>query len=267
VSHDLNFEHYPEDIPASPRKYLRTYFPLFAEKASRILTVSNFSKQDLIDTYKVSSEKIDVAYNGVAPFFKPISSGEKDVVKNDLTNGADYYVFVGSLHPRKNLSRLLEAFDLFKEQDKGNFKLVVVGASLWGDSFGKELMERVKYKNDIVFTGHVSSNDLHKTIASAYAMTFVSYFEGFGIPVAEAMTCGVPVILSNKTSLPEVGGDVAIYVDPFDENEIAKAMIDIANDAENRKSLGIKSLKQGQKFTWDKSAEGLWASFEKMMSL
>ena len=264
VIHDLNFEHYPEDIPASPRKYLRTYFPKFAKRADIILTVSNFSKQDLVSTYGVCPEKIDVAYNGVAPFFKPISNGEKDELKKELTAGADYFVFVGSLHPRKNLARLLKSFDLFKEQDDQNFKLLVVGASLWGDSFGTKLMEQVKFKEDVLFTGHISSEKLHKTIASAYAMTFVSYFEGFGIPVAEAMTCGVPVILSDKTSLPEVGGEVAIYVDPFDETSISNAMIDLANDPDRRVDLALKSIKQGQKFTRDKSAEGLCNCFEKM---
>lgn len=265
VIHDLNFEHHPEDVPKSARNYLKKFFPLFAEKANRILTVSEYSKHDIVKTYGVSESKIDVAYNGVAPFFGQINEVDKQKVRADLTNGNEYFVFVGSLHPRKNLKRLLEAFDEFKEQDDRNRYLVIVGESLWGNSFGKQLMAQVKFKDFVVFTGHVGSDDLHRTVGAALAMTFVSYFEGFGIPAAESMKCGVPVILSDKTSLPEVGGGAAHYIDPYDVNSIANAMILLSTNEDYRNEMSQKSLIQADKFSWDNTAKGMWLSFERMM--
>lgn len=266
VIHDLNFEHHPEDVPKSARNYLKRFFPLFAKKAQRILTVSEYSKLDIVETYGISESKIDVAYNGVAPFFNPIDDNLKLKTRDRLTGGKEYFVFVGSLHPRKNLKRLLAAFDQFKEQDENDRYLVIVGESLWGNSFGKQLMDQVKFKDFVVFTGHVGSDELHRTVGSAMAMTFVSYFEGFGIPVAEAMKCGVPVILSDKTSLPEVGGEAAHYVDPFDVNSIANAMILLSTNEDYRKEMSDKSLIQAEKFSWDDTAEGMWRSFEKMIT-
>ena len=254
VIHDLNFEHYPTDLPASPRKYLRTYFPKFAKKAKNLLTVSHFSKSDIVATYGINSEKIEVIWNGVNEKYVPISTAEKNVVKQKWTNGKDYFIFVGALHKRKNLVTLLKAFEQFQVKNK-TIDLVIVGAQLWknDDQSLPQLSDELKQR--IHFTGHLSLEELTQVMAAAYALTFVSYFEGFGIPLAEAMTCGVPVISGNRTSLPEVVGDTGILVDPFSVDEITTALFRISEDKQLYDELCQKGLERSKLFSWDKAAE------------
>lgn len=254
VIHDLNFEHYPTDLPASPRKYLRTYFPKFAKKAKNLLTVSHFSKSDIVATYGINSEKIEVIWNGVNEKYVPISTAEKNVVKQKWTNGKDYFIFVGALHKRKNLVTLLKAFEQFQVKNK-TIDLVIVGAQLWknDDQSLPQLSDELKQR--IHFTGHLSLEELTQVMAAAYALTFVSYFEGFGIPLAEAMACGVPVISGNRTSLPEVVGDAGILVDPFSVDEITTALFRISEDKQLYDELCQKGLERSKLFSWDKAAK------------
>ncbi len=127
VFHDLNFEHYPEDIPLLERKYYKYFFPKYAKKADRIATVSEYSKQDIVEQYKVSPDKIDVVFNGANENFVPLSKSEKIKIKKEFSNGASYFVYVGSLHPRKNLVNLIKAYDKFKTENSSSVKLLIVG--------------------------------------------------------------------------------------------------------------------------------------------
>lgn len=254
VIHDLNFEHYPEDLPASPRKYLRTYFPKFAKKAKFLLTVSHFSKSDIVSTYGINPEKIEVIWNGVNEKYIPISNEEKLAVKQKWTNGKDYFIFVGALHKRKNLVTLLKAFEQFQTINK-DIDLVIVGTQLWKNDDHSLPQISDELKQRIHFTGHLSLDDLTQLMAGAYALTFVSYFEGFGIPLAEAMACGVPVIAGNRTSLPEVVGDAGILVDPFSVEEITTALFRISEDKQLYKELSQKGLERSKLFSWDIAAE------------
>lgn len=254
VIHDLNFEHYPEDLPASPRKYLRTYFPKFAKKAKFLLTVSHFSKSDIVSTYGINPEKIEVIWNGVNEKYIPISNEEKLAVKQKWTNGKDYFIFVVALHKRKNLVTLLKAFEQFQTINK-DIDLVIVGTQLWKNDDHSLPQISDELKQRIHFTGHLSLDDLTQLMAGAYALTFVSYFEGFGIPLAEAMACGVPVIAGNRTSLPEVVGDAGILVDPFSVEEITTALFRISEDKQLYKELSQKGLERSKLFSWDIAAE------------
>ncbi|MEA3494556.1 MAG: glycosyltransferase family 1 protein [Bacteroidota bacterium] len=255
VIHDLAFEHYPKDIPFLVKKYYKYYFPKFAQKADRIATVSEFSKNDLIQKYGIEPNKIDVVYNGASDIFKALSEKEKADVKKELTASKDYFVYVGALHQRKNIPNLLKAYEKFRDNSQKEIKLVIVGRKAWGTKEMEDVFDSMKYKNDIIFTGRVSNERLAKYIASAVAMTYVSYFEGFGIPLIEAFACNVPVITSNSSSLPEVVGDAGLIVNPFDVEEIAIAMQKIAEDDTLRKKLIEKLKVQKQKFSWDKTAE------------
>jgi glycosyltransferase involved in cell wall biosynthesis len=254
VIHDLNFEHYPLDLPASPRKYLRTYFPKFAKKAKFLLTVSHFSKSDIVSTYGINPEKIEVIWNGVNEKYHPISNEEKLAVKQKWTNGKDYFIFVGALHKRKNLVTLLKAFEQFQTKNK-DIDLVIVGTQLWKNDNQSLPQISDELKKRIHFTGHLSLDELTQVMAAAYALTFVSYFEGFGIPLAEAMACGVPVIAGNRTSLPEVVGDAGILVDPFSVEEITAALVRISEDTQLYEDLSQKGLERSKLFSWDKAAE------------
>ncbi len=266
VIHDLNFEHYPENMPALVRKYYKYFTPRFAKKATRIATVSDFSKQDIVKQYGIKPNKIDVVYNGANEKFKPISESEKTATKNRFTKGEDYFVFIGALNPRKNLVNLFRAFDIYRNASSTKAKLVVIGEKMWWTGEIKTTFENMQFKEDVVFTGRLEMEDLYRVIGSALAMTYVSYFEGFGIPIVEAFFAEIPVITSNVTSMPEIAGDAALLVDPFDPEDIAKAMKKLTFDEELRNSLIEKGGKQRQLFSWENTAKNLWKSIEKTLN-
>ena len=263
VIHDLNFEHHPEHLPNLLRKYYVSSFPKFARKANRIATVSEFSKKDIVTNYNIEASKIDVVYNGPNENFKPISEEQKNKIQHKFSEGKPFFLFVGTLHPRKNLVNLFKAFDQFKATTKSDFKLVIVGKKMWWTNEIENTFKALQFKKDVVFTGRVSNEDLYKITASAHALTYVPIFEGFGIPLVEAMSCGVPVITSNITSMPEVVENAGILVDPFSVDAIAKAMLTIASNEELRKELIEKSKLQAKKFSWQKTGDLLWASILK----
>jgi glycosyltransferase involved in cell wall biosynthesis len=260
VIHDINFYHFPNTIPPFARWYYNFYFPKFAQKAVRIATVSEYSKDDIVKSYGIDPLKIDVAYNGSNEKFRPLLPEEIEVTRAQLTEGSSYFVFVGAFNPRKNIIRLMQAFDLFKKSTHSDIKLVVVGDKMYGTSKMMNALKRMEYQNDVIFTGRLQVEELRKVIGSAYAMTYVSYYEGFGIPLLEAMNCDIPIVASNCTSIPEVAGDAAIYVDPFSIDSIAEGMTQIYNDNVLRNNLILNARKQREKFNWDKTAKSLYDS-------
>jgi glycosyltransferase involved in cell wall biosynthesis len=265
VIHDINFVHRPDDLPWLKAKYYNRYFPKFARLAKRIATVSFYSKEDITRSFKVDYDKIDVVYDGINQIFEPISEEEKMEVRSMFTDGAEYFLFVGALHPRKNVCGLLKAFDAFKSVVNNATKLVIVGGEMHktGDIF--ETYENMRHKDDVVFTGRVSTADLHDIFGAAMALTFVPFFEGFGIPIVEAMSAGVPVICSNTTSIPEVGGNAVLYADPLKIDQITDAMIKLHEDSDLRTELVEKGFLQKNKFSWDETARLLWMSVEKSL--
>jgi glycosyltransferase involved in cell wall biosynthesis len=263
VFHDLNFEHYPLDLPFTFRKYYRYYFPKFAEKAIRICTVSEYSKQDIIRQYGKSPDLIDVVYDGANESYVPLLPEQVTRVREQYTSGQPYFIFIGSLHPRKNLVNLFKAFDLFRKDNPGKIKLLIVGARRWWTKEISKAFKEMKFSDEVVFSGRLNSDELVQVLGASLALTYVSYFEGFGIPIAEAFRCGVPVITSNVTSMPEVAGDAAMLIDPFDPGSIARAMDKIANDEGFRQDLIKKGENRKNIFNWDRTAGLLWESIEK----
>jgi glycosyltransferase involved in cell wall biosynthesis len=260
--HDLNFEHFPNDMPGIHRWHYKRFFPRFAHKAKRIVTVSEFSKQDIVDCYGVDPSKIDVAYNGVNEVYAPIDPERQAAIRARYTQGKPYFMFVGSLHPRKNLARLFTAFDLFKKQTASDVKLVIVGEKRWWTEPIQKAYDAMDCKDAVVFTGRLSAEDLHLVTASALASVYVSYFEGFGIPILEAFRCDTPVITSDVTSMPEVAGDAALLVDPFNEQAIAQAMAEMLKP-EVREVLVAKGRERAKDFSWDQASARIWNSIVK----
>lgn len=254
VIHDLNFEHIPEDLPSKHTNYYKEYMPQFARKAKAILTVSEYSRMDISETYTIPIDKIHTAYNGASVKFKPITKEEADLVRKKYTNKSPYFVYVGALHKRKNIARMLEAFDTFKNEHQNDLKFVIVGERLFKSPDIDLTFDKMKFQSEVIFTGRLEQNELTKVVAAAKAMIYVSYFEGFGIPVLEALQSGIPVLTSNKTSLPEVGGDVAVYCDPFDIRSIKDGMVEIADSSIQEEDL----IRQASKFSWDKTADKVW---------
>lgn len=264
VIHDLNFEHYPEDLPRSYRDYYRKYFPRFARHAARIATVSEYSRRDISAHYEVPMSHIDVVHNGVGDSFRPLDEEEKQAARQEFGKGSPYFTCVGSLHPRKNIARLLLAFDQLLTRHPGDLRLVLVGSDFWWDERMKRAWAQVKHKDRIVFTGRLGQEKLRLALGGSIALAFVSYFEGFGIPVAEAMHCGVPVVAAEATSIPEVAGDAALYCDPFSVKDISRALYEMWSDPALRDKLSAVGLRRAERYTWDNSASALWASFERM---
>ncbi|MBE0662625.1 MAG: glycosyltransferase family 4 protein [Bacteroidales bacterium] len=265
VFHDLSFEHYPMDVPTVERFYYRRYFPKFAKKAERIATVSEYSKQDIVKTYGVNPDKIDVVYNGSNPLYKPVSESVKQETLQKYSACKPYFVFVGALHPRKNLVNLFKAFDIFRKENTENINLLIVGAKMWWTKAIEQAYNEMVFKNDVVFTGRLNTEELNKVLGSALALTYVSYFEGFGIPIIEAFYCDTPVITSNITSMPEAAGDAALLVNPFSPNSIAEAMHDVVSNKELRQDLISKGRLRRQHFSWQQTADRLWGTIEKVL--
>ena len=263
VIHDLNFEHYPEDLPALIRWYYRYYFPRYARKAVRIATVSEFSRQDIVQQYNVSDDKIDVVYDGANEEYHPLTEEEKIATRQFYADGKPFFLFIGSLHPRKNLCNLFRAFDLFKKANPSDVQLVVVGAKKWWTPEIDSAYQKMIYSNDVIFTGRLNTEHLRYILGSSLALTYVSYFEGFGIPIVEAFRSGIPVITANVTSMPEVAGDGALLVDPFDPESISIAMYKIYQYNTIREELVKRGHAREGMFTWQKTADRLWESIEK----
>jgi glycosyltransferase involved in cell wall biosynthesis len=171
------------------------------------------------------------------------------------------------LHPRKNICGLLRAYDAFRSSVESDTKLLIVGESMFKTSDIKQTYETMKHKSDVVFTGRLGNEELHQVLGASLALTFVPFFEGFGIPVIEAMSAGVPVICSDTTSLPEVGGEAVLYADPFSLDQITDAMIRIFQEEDLKRSLIKKGFAQKEKFSWDKTAELLWESMRVVMNV
>ncbi|MCG3167028.1 MAG: D-inositol-3-phosphate glycosyltransferase [Bacteroidia bacterium] len=265
VIHDLNFEHYPQDLPFLYSKYYRHYFPKYAHKAARIATVSEFSKNDIVLQYGIDAAQIDVVYNGCNENFKPVSAEVKEQTKIKFSKACPYLVYVGAQHQRKNLQNLFRAFDEYKKEGS-NYKLLISGQKKWWTSEMEDAFAGMQYKDDVVFTGRLSEEDLVNVLASSEALVYVSYFEGFGIPVVEAMRCNVPVICANSTSLPEVAGRAALLVNPFAVSEIAVAMKKVTTDEQLRNRLTQEGQEQSKQFTWDATAQKLWQCIEKAVN-
>jgi glycosyltransferase involved in cell wall biosynthesis len=266
VIHDINFEHFPADLPFSFRHYYRYYYPKIAKAATRIVTVSEFSKSDIINRYNIDAGKIDVVYNAVGDSFRPIDGTMINTVRSRYSSGSPYFLFVGSIHQRKNIDGMIRAFDKFKENVPSDMKLIFAGAKRWWKKETEDAFHQSLYKNDIIFTGRVSDEQLTELIGSALALVLASKFEGFGIPILEAMKCGVPVITSDVTAMPEIAGDAALLVDPFSTDSISEAMRKIFQDDSLRQSLISKGIERAKKFTWDESATQLWKSVERILA-
>jgi len=267
VIHDINFYHRPKDIPKHISLYYRYFFRRFSQKAARIVTVSYFCKYDISSYLNIDPGLIDVAYNGVSEYFTPADRQVTDKFRQYLTGGYPFFLFVGNFSPRKNIAGVVDAYNRFRSITGLNHRLVLTGGKLFLNRDTDRMIRSSPWSDDIIPTGPKIHEDLRLLYASASALVFVPWFEGFGIPAAEAMRCGTPVILSNTTSLPEVGGEAGIFVSPGNIEEICSAMLKIATNENLRLSLSEKGLKESLKFTWENTAESIWGSIVKAVGL
>lgn len=258
IIHDLGFIHVPHQVPALVRAYYNRFYKIFARVATQVGTVSEYCRQDIATRYDIPAERISVVYNGVRDVFRPVSVHVASDTCHEFAGGHPYFVFVGALQPRKNVEGLLRAFDAFRKRIDSETRLVIVGRRAWLDKAIHDTYEAMTFKNEVVFTGYVNDPTLARIVASARAMTFVPLFEGFGVPAVEAMQCGVPVIASNTSSLPEITQGAALLVDPTDTDAIAEAMARVDTDEGLREQLSRAGTERAKVFSWDTSAHKVW---------
>jgi len=265
--HDLSFEHLPETFKRRSRLQLRLTVRHSARKAARILTLSESVRRDIIDTYKIPPVRITTIPPAAPPQFRPVSN-EKVLQRVRHTYGirGDYILSVGSIQPRKNLRRLVQAYSLLHDE-RPEVKLpvlVLVGKKAWlyGDTL--RAIQQSGVGDRILLTDFVSEADLPALYSGALCFVYPSYFEGFGLPPLEAMQCGTPVIVGNKTSLPEVVGDAGLLVNPFAEGEIAAAMARVIDNPDLRQSLRVKGLNRAAKFSWQDTARRTLKVYEQV---
>lgn len=257
--HDVNFISNPGNFGFLLRRFYSKRTPITILNSDKIITVSEFSKKDIVKYYNVPSEKIYSIYNACRPGFKPLSETVKTKIKLKYTGGKDYFVFIGGLYQRKNLENLVRAFEIFKAKSNSELKLLIAGRPMKESAALIDLVHKSPVKDDIVLTGRIENDEeVKKILASAICLTYISVLEGFGMPMVEAMNSGVPIIASNTSSMPEIGGEAALYTDPFNIEEIAERMLEMTVNPELRKKLISAGIEQSGKFDWDKSAVELW---------
>jgi glycosyltransferase involved in cell wall biosynthesis len=266
VLHDLSNFHYPKFFPKQHLLFFTTVVPKMVKKANRLATVSQHAKQDISTTYNVPNNKIDVVYSAVKQGFTPLLLKNKQAVKDEYTNGCDYFICTGTITPRKNIINVLKAFSRFKKWNKSNFKLVLAGSVPNNNKEFLKKLETYKYKDDVIVTGYLPLETLQKLTAAAYALVYASYYEGFGVPPLEAMQCGVPAIVADNSSLPEICGEAATYCQADDVETIFKAMQTLYTREDLRSEKIILGLEQTQKYSWQQTADLLWQAVEKTVS-
>lgn len=258
VLHDISFERYPDFVHKHMLNYLKKVTRLSSEKAHSIATVSEFSKNDIVNFYNINPNKISIVHSGTKNMFKPLLPEQQESVKREFSDGNDFFIFVGTVHPRKNIKNQLLAFDMFRDANKeARHKFIVVGTKWVWDKDLDTVFSNMKYKDSVIFIGRLSTEKLVKLVASATALMYVSIFEGFGVPILEAFESETPVITAQSSSMPEVAGDAALIVDPFDPKAIFEAMNLIYSDKELAKKLVEKGKEQKLLFSWDITAKKL----------
>jgi glycosyltransferase involved in cell wall biosynthesis len=258
IIHDVAYYRYPEYFVPRIRNFYKKWMPLYLEHTDHIVTVSQFSKNELISAYHLSPDKISVVYNGVTSGFSPLPVDKIQLFRDQHTGGKPYFFYLGAIHPRKNVGTLIRAFELFKEMNAGDHQLVIAGRASWDAEDVFKSVEQSKWKDVIHMPGFVGGDQTKAWMASAYALVYPSLYEGFGLPLLEAMASGVPVISSNSSSLPEVGGDAALYFNPDDIQQLAHHMNTITLNENVKEDLIKKGFIQIHKFSWDRAAEEIY---------
>jgi len=265
VIHDIAHVHFSNQVKYLEQRYYNYFMPKFAQKAARIATVSSYSKSDIHQQYQIPNNQIDVVYNGARQDFQPLALSQQASIKNKYADGQDYFFYVGAVHPRKNVHRLITAFDQFKAATQSPLKLLIGGRWAWQTGVVQAAYEAATYKKDIKFLGYLPDEEVPLLMASAFAFTYVSNFEGFGIPILEALYCEVPVITSTASSMPEVAGEAGLLVNPNEVSSIVLAMTELFENKQLRADLSAKAQLQRQKFSWDLTTKRLDSSIHKII--
>ncbi|MBV9008325.1 MAG: glycosyltransferase family 4 protein [Verrucomicrobia bacterium] len=247
--HDLSFRHFPEWYTRAERWRFELTVPWSGRRARRVLTVSEFCKRDIVQQLRIAEKRVIVSYNKIDEQFRPVAAREVERSLADLGARPPYIVSVANLQPRKNLPRLIGAWEQLRQTHAQiTPKLVIVGRKAWLFEETLAAVRQSRWRDEIVLTDYVPHEQLPPLYAGAELLIYPSLFEGFGLPPLEAMACGTPVVVSNTSSLPEVCGEAAEFVDPRDVKSIADGMLRLLRDSDLRESRRAAGLKQAEKF-------------------
>ena len=253
---------HPEWFYESTKLFFQNQIYSSACSADAIVAISEYTKKEIVDYYHIDKNKIFVVYPGFNPSIDLNTFDNKILEKYHLCN-VNYVLSVCTLEPRKNLRGIIQAFINYKQKSKSEIKLVLCGQIGWDDTFFDFINGIHAYKQDIIMLGYVSNKDLGLLYKYAMAFVYTSFYEGFGLPILEALTAGKAVITSDTTSMPEVGGDAVCYCNPYDVDSIMHALEKVIEDNEYRSQLEKKSVIQAKKFSYSITAEKLIDLYQK----
>ena len=258
VIHDLAFEHFPDQVSYLTRQYYRYFIPRYVTQSHVLAAVSDATRLDIAGHYGISPDKITNVESACSGYFHPLDATQQQQTKATYTGGKDYFIFVGAISPRKNVVRILEAFDLFKQKQASDMKLVLVGRKAWLTGEFEQALANHPFKQDILHLQGIDNETLVQLLGSACASLYPSLLEGFGLPILEAQKCHTPIITSNCFSMPEVAGDAALLVDPTDAGDLAQKMEMVYRDERLRADLIAKGSRNWQRYSWSRTAELLY---------
>lgn len=269
VFHDMTYRIFPEFYNSWHLWYHKIMIPLVARTADRIITVSEYSKMDIINMLSVHKDKIFVSHIAAARDFA------KNINEEDLQNKLnkygigkeEYLLYLGTIEGRKNLPRLVESFAKLKTGKKIEIKLVLAGHIGWRSEYSRvtECIKSHSLEDSVIYIGYIDDEDIPYIYKGAKLYMYPSLYEGFGITLLEAFMCNTPVVSSNVTSIPEIAGDAALLVDPYDTKAMAEAMYRVITDKSLKESMIIKGKLQAEKFSWDKTAKEIVSEIERLM--
>ena len=262
--HDLIFERYPQHHTRTNRAFLRLAMPRFVAAATQIIAVSQQTARDLRQLYGTPAEKISVVYEGVDPEFRPADPATQKEIRQRYSPDRPYLLMVGTLEPRKNHSLALHALRLLKAQGHSH-RLLIAGGKGWLFAPIQALVAELALEDDVTFTGYVPAADLPGLYSAADALLLPSLYEGFGLPILEAMACGTPVICSRASSLPEMAGDAALYVPVDDAPTLAAAIVLLLAQPTLAATLRARGLRHVQQFSWQATAQQTVAVYQAVL--
>ncbi len=253
VIHDLAYVHYPDQIKTAARKYYQKWVPRFCKRADKLVTISRASQADLVEQYQMEKKEIGIIPNGYNPKFSPLTPEQKLATRIQFADGEKYFCTLGAIHPRKNIEGTIHAFDKYKSISKSKDKLLIIGRMAWKNEKLKNTLDNSPNKSDIKLLGYLPDEEVRFILGSSKALLFLSFFEGFGVPLLEAMQLKIPTIYSNLSVMPEIAGDTGIPVNPKDLNEVSNAMMALKDfETETVQKLREEKLKA---YNWDRAAQ------------
>jgi glycosyltransferase involved in cell wall biosynthesis len=263
---DLSFVRYPKLFNRSNAIYLATIARLSARRATAVITISENTRRDVISLFGVAPERVTTTYCGVSDHFHPIPETELHLFRDQHNLPADFFLYVGTIEPRKNLAGLVRAYAAYRRTAAEPLPLILGGGRGWKYQEVFELVDRLGVVNNVRFPGYIPADDLPSWYSAATAFVYPSRYEGFGLPVAEAMSCGAPVIASTASALPEVVGEAGLLVHPDDESALTAAMTRVASDSDLRRTLSLAGQQRAARFRWPRMAEETAAIYERVVN-